>query len=179
MQINRPTAKWLSSFSTASLTVPVEIIPLRDCPELLPLLAEWHHREWRKYSPSSTLDKRHQRLQQHLNQDPFPETFVALQRGRLLGSASLVFYHFGPHTPREPWLSNVYVRETERCRGIGSALVTHAENYVARQGFEAIKLFTVDKSAFYKRRGWVPERKARMSGYEVDIMGLALGKGDG
>ncbi len=156
----------------------LEIRPLCDHPQLLPQLARWHHSEWRKYSPSSSLDKRLRRLQRHLNDDPIPQTFVALDQGQLLGSASLVCYQFGPKVVLEPWLSNVFVVENARREGVGNALVAHAEAYAARQGFTVMKLFTADKKAFYLRRGWIEERKARMSGYEVDILSLSLEPGD-
>jgi len=151
-----------------------EIQPLQCCSRFLPQLAAWHHEQWRRYSPASSLAKRQRRLREHLSPDPFPHTFVGLCDGELIGSASLVFYHFGPHSPRVPWLTNVYVHPPWRGRGFGDALVARAESYVADQGFAILNLFTYDKKAFYQRRGWQPERRARMSGYEVDIMQLAL-----
>lgn len=154
------------------------IHPLQSLPQLLPDLAAWHHEQWRRYSPGSSLSKRQRRLREHLSPDPIPQTFVGLCEGDLIGSASLVFYHFGPHSPRLPWLTNVYVHPPWRGQGFGDALVAHAESYVANHGFEMLKLFTVDKKAFYVRRGWQLERQARMSGYEVDIMHLTLSPRD-
>lgn len=153
------------------------IHPLQDFPQHVSPLVQWHHGEWRKYSPSASLEKRQRRLQQHLCDDPIPQTFIALLDGELVGSASVVFYHFGPKVELIPWLTNVYVAESLRDLGFGSCLVEHAERYVAEQGFASMRLFTVNKKGFYLRRGWTAERKARMSGYEVDIMGLSFLEG--
>lgn len=49
----------------------------------------------------------------------------------------------------------MYVVETSRHRGIGTALVEYAESEARRLGIETLYLHTPDKETFYTKRGWV------------------------
>lgn len=159
----------------------LSICSLKDCPQYLDQLVRWHHNEWQMLSPSASLEKRKQKLRQHLEAYPIPQTFVAtltapdtVTSQTLVGSASLVRYRFSRSAESPPWLTNVYVAEEFRGRGFGGQLVDWVENFAADKGFADLYLFTRDRKDFYLSRGWSLERRARLSGYDVDIMRRCL-----
>src|SRR5262245_34367724 len=56
-----------------------------------------------------------------------PTTFVAVDDGAVLGTASLIDANPGAPMHFGPWLSSVYVPDSERGRGICSALLRRVE----------------------------------------------------
>ena len=51
-------------------------------------------------------------------------------------------------------LRSLAVPSPERGSGIGAALVSHAEQYAARQGVDTIYLLTTTAAEFFERRGY-------------------------
>ncbi len=139
---------------------------LADYPEHLPQLAEWHHAEWSKYNPGDTVEKRVERMQEHLGKRQIPTTFVALEGDALMGSACILAQdmHDGC-TDLTPWLASVYVSPDFRKRGVGSALVTRVEQEARDIGITTLYLYTPDRESLYARLGWaVRERREYMGG---------------
>ena len=67
------------------------IVPLQDCPQVLPALAEWHHAEWSYLNPALSLEASVEKMQAYLNADTIPNTWVMLDaQGQQLGSEAIV-----------------------------------------------------------------------------------------
>ncbi|MBS0286697.1 MAG: GNAT family N-acetyltransferase [Proteobacteria bacterium] len=67
----------------------IDIAYLKDCPQHLPLIAQWIFNEWGHYNPVSSLDRAKSKLNEHLNKDSLPITFVALENNQPVGTCSL------------------------------------------------------------------------------------------
>ena len=144
---------------------------LADYPEHLPQLAEWHHAEWGKYNPVVTVEKRMERMQEHLAKRQVPTTFIALDGYELMGSASILAQdmHDGG-TDLTPWLASVYVSPDFRERGAGSALVNRVEEEARALGVETLYLYTPDRESLYARLGWAVRERREYMGIPVVIM---------
>lgn len=149
-------------------------------PELLGQVAAWHHRECLRQGLQTTLAKRKERLQKHLCADhPIPQTWLALDAGRLIGCISLVSYHLKssetPSPGAEPlWLSNLYVEPAFRRRGVGSDLIRFTEAYARRVGECELWLMASEYTDFYRTRGWQLVRRARVARRSVNVMRRVL-----
>lgn len=83
-----------------------------------------------------------------------PTTFVAVDDGRVVGTASLVAS--GAHAPAEhaPWLTAVFVPPGERGRGVCAALIRRARVEASALGFAKLYFETQEPSDPYERLGW-------------------------
>lgn len=135
----------------------------------LDTIALWHHEHCLSRGLTSSLDRRTEQLHRHLTSDAIPVTLIARTGTKVLGSVSLVRYKASAGGGKRLWLSNLYVPESLRGRGLGSVLVDKACRYAHEQGETEIWLFTDNQQAFYQKRGWQPGGEARVSQSDVDI----------
>ena len=151
-----------------------DVLPLRERPGCIEQLAGWHFAQWGLTNPASTIERRIERLRGHLLPGRVPQTFVAVDGERLLGSASLVSADLASREDLSPWLASVYVDAPFRNRGIGSALVTRVAQEARSLGFPNLYLFTPDRAAFYAGLGWQAVELADWHGTQVTVMELPL-----
>lgn len=151
------------------------IKPLEYLPEHSGQVAIWHHQECERQGLRSSLALRRQRLELHLQQRTLPKTLVAQLAGEPAGCVSLVRYALGQSDAASPlWLANLFVVETLRNRGIGSALIDAAILYARQLAFTELWLSASDYTAFYQKRGWRIVRKTRLGGRQVNIMTISM-----
>lgn len=151
----------------------MEIVDLKEKPEHLPLLAEWHHKEWSDFNPGETVEQRMERMQAYLNESFVPSTFIA-KDGALLGSAAIVAHDMETKPGLSPWLASVFVAREYRGKGLGVRLVLHVMNEAKSQGIDTLYLFTPDKVTFYQKLGWKIMTREQYRGQEVTIMKIEL-----
>jgi GNAT superfamily N-acetyltransferase len=85
---------------------------------------------------------------------PERSTFVFVQNGQALGTATLDFEDLPPRDNLTPWLASVYVSPEFRARGLGTLLIEAVEKEAREKGFQQIYLHTSDRADFYAKRGW-------------------------
>jgi GNAT superfamily N-acetyltransferase len=152
----------------------IEILPLSDRRGCIEQLAQWQFAQWGPFNPANTIDRRIDRLHGHLESGRVPQTFVAFDGERLLGSASIVAADLPSRDDLSPWLASVYVDPPFRNRGIGAALVKRVAQEARALGFPTIYLFTPDRAAFYANLGWQTVELADWNGLQVTVMELPL-----
>jgi len=146
-----------------------KILNLRDKPELLEALAQWHQGEWSQLNPGETLEQRIIRMQPFLNDKLIPSTYIAFD-DRLYGSAAIVENDMDNRPDLSPWLASVFVIPEYRDQGIGSALVRHVMQLAQQGNIEKLYLYTLDREALYHKLGWRRFDKENYYGHEVAIM---------
>lgn len=146
---------------------------LADHPDLIPVLAEWHHHQWSYLSQSTTLEQRIARLRQH-GRRQLPTSFVALLDGQPVGSAALIPNDMTDQDRFSPWLANVYVVPHQRRHGIGAALVQRVAEEARALGFRRLYLYTEDQERFYAGLGWEVVDRRHYRGYLMTVMALQL-----
>jgi predicted N-acetyltransferase YhbS len=152
----------------------MEIRDLADCPEHLPVLAEWHHSEWGGIVSGGTLEWFRERLRTHLNHDTLPVALVALEGDAPIGTVNLRAADMPSRPELTPWLGGMYVRGDMRGRGIGEALVRACEQRAREMGFREMYLFATDRAEWYARLGWTSLGPAEHHGVHCVLMRTEL-----
>lgn len=154
---------------------------LKEAPEYLAQLAQWHHAEWTHLNPGLTLQERMEEMQDHLNADSVPTTFVAHkvsdatdQSPILLGSASVIANDMDTKPELRPWLASVYVDVEQRKQGVGGALVKQVMAFAKANGVKDLYLFTPDQKHFYQNLGWQVIEETDYRGEAVTVMSASL-----
>lgn len=148
------------------------ILNLKDKPEHLLPLAQWHHAEWSYLNPLRSFDQRVQEMQEDLEGKVIPTTFVAEDAGELLGSACILADDMSSHPELTPWLASVYVNEIHRGKGIGSTLVKRVMQHARENGVKRLYLYTPDQEQMYARLGWQLYSREPYNGTPVTIMAI-------
>lgn len=143
---------------------------LKDHRDFIPTLAAWHHAQWSELNPQKTIEMRIAALERHLEGGPLPVTFIAVEDGRPVGSASLVERDLATHAHLAPWLASVYVASEHRRRGIGGQLVRRVVEEAARLAVERLYLFTLDQEPFYTELGWSLLERNHFQGHAIAVM---------
>ena len=165
----------------------IEIVDVCNFPEMVPLVAQWHHQEWAHLNPGQSLSDRIEKMAAYLDQsapcaktqDEFPSSsrfvpklFVAFNaEARPIGTAALDLQDMDDQPMLSPWLASVYVVPEMRRQGIASTLIAHAVNFAAsKMGVEQLYLFTPNQRAFYEGLGWSHLQHLSYYGEDVDLM---------
>ena len=148
----------------------MQIELLADRSEFIPLLAEWHHREFGYLRPGFSIANRVAMLRERSGRDALPITFVASSGEELLGSAMLIAHDMDTHPEHSPWLAGVFVSPSHRRHGIGRALSEHVVREAARLGLATLYLYTPSAQDFYSRLGWSILERTRYRDTDVTIM---------
>lgn len=150
----------------------MDIIDLRSAPEHLPTLARWHHEEWGYLNPGETLADRIDKMRAYLGEATIPTLLIAVENDKVLGSAALIAADMDNKPELSPWLANVFVRNDQRGRGLGSALVKAIMALAASSQWPHLYLFTPDQEVFYSKLGWKPLSKEVYRDTPITIMQL-------
>jgi predicted N-acetyltransferase YhbS len=124
----------------------MEIINLSRCPEHTDTVARWIFAEWADRS-ELTLDE----VLRHLADQPTrPPTLLAVDGERVLGVLGFRRVKYRGREPAVLFINSLFVAESSRNRGIGSALVSEA---LRRVGPEDAALYVyTDIRAWYESR---------------------------
>lgn len=143
---------------------------LADHPELVPTVARWWFDEWPK--PGARLEDLVQRLTANLHKDAIPAQIIALDAGRVVGSAVLKQHELAERYPElEHWLGSVYVCETARGKGVASALCARVIDLALAFGLPALHLQTQDTTGgLYARLGWQTITRITSDGRDTLVM---------
>lgn len=116
-------------------------------------IVEWSYNWWGHPSGKSEEEVRCI-LENSLNSERLPQTFVAIEDGESLGMYQLSMHDDLSSRPDiYPWLINVYVDEEARGRGVCAAMMrTVAENARAA-GLSELFLYT-KHIGLYEKYGW-------------------------
>jgi predicted N-acetyltransferase YhbS len=156
----------------------VVVRPLRERPQWIPLLADWHYAELGAlFGADLSRALAEQELREHAAHAALPNTWVAERDGTLLGSVSVVLEdapalnHLGG-----PWLASLYVRPEARGEGIGRQLVHCAEDGARAAGCESLLLFTPRHADWYAALDWKTVLNMLLHQQPVAVMRRDLGR---
>jgi GNAT superfamily N-acetyltransferase len=130
----------------------VTLYYLRDVPEHTPAVAKWIFETFSHEFEEMKLEEWTALLEPTHNSDKV--TFVVVQDGQVVGTASLDNEDLPPRSDLTPWLASVYVVPEFRAKGLGQQLIEAVEHEAKARGFDKLYLHTTDRAAFYEKRGW-------------------------
>ncbi|MDN5279841.1 MAG: hypothetical protein PWR01_3806, partial [Clostridiales bacterium] len=145
----------------------IELKKIKDCPEHIPTICQWHHEEWAYLNPGRPFSNRLDEMQEHLEDKLVPNTYIACENGVPVGSASILVCDMDIRSHLEPWLASVYVLAEHRHKGIGRTLVQKIMDHARSGGIERFYLYTPDREHFYRHMGWKTIEKMTYHGADV------------
>ena len=126
-----------------------KIVSLTDCPELKEEMAEWFSEKW-GLPKSAYLESMEECLGE---QKPFPQWYIALEDGRIVGGSGVIENDFHDRKDLSPNVCAVYTEEDKRGEGIAGALLNYVCKDMKKRGIDTLYLIT-NHTSFYERYGW-------------------------
>jgi predicted N-acetyltransferase YhbS len=121
----------------------------------LPMLARWHYDQWGPLTGASSCEDHVGRLTEAAASRAVPSVLVAVSRGELLGSVSLLACDLPARPELTPWLAQLFVEPTRRSVGLGAAFVRAALQRAGHCGHRRVDLYTSGTLPdYYGRLGW-------------------------
>ena len=152
----------------------MEIIDIREEPELIDILSEYHQKEWGHLCLGETLEGRKGRMRIFLKDEFIPTMYVAKKNGNPAGSVAIVENDMDTKPEIMPWMAFVYVFPEYRRQGLGSVLVKHIMGKTREKGIKKMYLFTETQENFYLKFGWQSISREKYHGSNVVIMDVDL-----
>lgn len=133
-------------------TANVAIAFLGEHISLIETVSGWLHQQW--FSGSATPGDVDRRLRQQTNRNRMPVSFVARIDGAAAGVASLMADCL-PTGEVKPFLTELFVAESFRRQGVGTALCQRVKLQAAEFGHSELFLYTRDTARFFRKQGWL------------------------
>jgi predicted N-acetyltransferase YhbS len=126
----------------------MQILPIADCEQHLDTAARWIWEEWKETSGLTLAQTRSQLTER----STCPPTLVAVVALELLGVIAFRRVKYRGREPLSLFINSLFVRPSDRGRGIGTALLSAA---LGRVGTEdpAVHVYTGVR-AWYEARGF-------------------------
>lgn len=118
---------------------------LKNCPQVIPILAQWLYEEWHCYDIFLTKEKLIHSFITRLNNDRIPITFVALKNDKPVGTISLkknIDPEFSDFPKNSVWMGSLQVVLEERNQGFGQELLKFATTIAKYLGYEKLYFYT-------------------------------------
>ena len=148
----------------------METINIRQQPDSIHQIAQWHFDEWHELYPHKTLDDFAQDLQESLSGADIPQTWLLMDGDEICGTASVLKHDMTINTNLSPWLANIFIKQEKRGSGLGKYIVQHVMDEIKALGYRDIYLFTEDQHSFYEKFGWTVLKRELYEGKSVVIM---------
>jgi len=143
---------------------------IADHLHFVPLIAQWHWKEWGHLDPGGSLASWTEGLMKRSNRDAVPTTLVALTGDRLVGSVTLVEHDMNTRRDLSPWLAGLYVHADDRGKGAGRSLTKAATEKARALMIPTLYLYTRTAGDLYRRLGWSDVCVEHYEGRDVTIM---------
>ena len=153
----------------------VRLVAVSERPDLAPLVAAWRVAAFSHLGTGTVEEATAEILARPVGLE---ETFVLLEGGRPVGTASFVREDMEARPDLTPWIASVFVEPAARGRGHASMLVQHVEAFARAAGVPSLWLYTPDAEAFYLRLGWERVGTEQEKGYAVVLMRRRLSEPD-
>lgn len=127
----------------------MEILKIRENPELAEKAAQWFHSKWR--IPLSAYEESIADCLK--NEKSVPQWYVAMQDGEIVGGLGVIENDFHERKDLAPNVCAVYVEKPHRCKGIAGKLLNYVCEDMKSFGIDTLYLLT-DHTSFYERYGW-------------------------
>ncbi|MBU9814793.1 GNAT family N-acetyltransferase [Rahnella sp. C60] len=128
----------------------MKIINLNERPEFQDAVTDWL---WRAFGSENSREFFASVVRSSLSGADLPQTFIALDEGRLAGTVGLWRCDLISRQDLTPWLAALYVDKHFRSRGLGQQLQQFVLEQSRRSGFGELYLYA-DFTGYYERFGW-------------------------
>jgi GNAT superfamily N-acetyltransferase len=154
------------------MNITIEYI--NDHPEAIKTIAKWHYDQWHNILPNFTLDKYAEYLPSHYQRGGIPTLFVAIDDGKVIGTAALDDDDMDTHPGLTPWIASLYVDAKYRKKGVGETLIRRVIEEARSAEVKKLYLFTPDREYYLARFGWRTLFKENYYGEMESVMVLDI-----
>lgn len=128
----------------------MNIIKLREKPELKQAAANWFHEKW-GIPLEAYLESMTQCLE---GPAPVPQWYIIMEQERIIAGLGVIENDFHDRKDLAPNVCAVYVEEDWRCRGIAGEMLDFVCMDMEALGFSTLYLVT-DHTSFYEQYGFL------------------------
>lgn len=144
---------------------------LANWPDLVPVIAGWFLAHWADFYRDQTREQVEQSFLSRLKTNSIPLALVALDdEDHVVGTVSLLEESIPSHRHWGPWLGGLYVDETLRGQGVGSALVKRAVEVAGEIGIGKIYTAIHKSEDLYEALGWSVIERSTHDGKPITIL---------
>ena len=97
----------------------MRVINLSELPACIDDICQWHFDEWGKFYPEKTIKDFRRELEESFNDPNIPSTWLLIESGDVLGTASILEHDMTTNKLLSPWLANVFIHPDRRGEGLG------------------------------------------------------------
>lgn len=127
----------------------MEILKIREHPELAERAAQWFHAKWG--IPKSAYEES---IGDCLNSGKsVPQWYLAMENGEIVGGLGVIENDFHERKDLAPNVCAVYTEKAQRGKGIAGKLLNFVCADMEKLGVDTLYLLT-DHTSFYERYGW-------------------------
>jgi ribosomal protein S18 acetylase RimI-like enzyme len=153
----------------------ISISRLRDVPQFLDAVIDQNFTSWGEIT---NLDRGEMEalFRTEMSGDDLPATFVAHRGERYAGCVSLrqktmgSIKHPDLYGTGSPWLSNMWVAQWARGRGVATKLTEELEAAATRAGTRRIYSSTAERNSLYHKMGYVTVKQKRFREFTVFLI---------
>lgn len=145
---------------TSQTSALTGIFDLQDAPQYAQEVVRQNFDQWGAFT-NLTLRGMAELFHTEHERGTLPITFIAVEAGRYAGCVSLRAVTMGAITHPEayldetPWLSNMWVAEFARGRGLASKLTQAVHNAARRLGYQTVYSSTQQPDSLYHKLGYI------------------------
>ncbi len=147
----------------------LEIVPLADHPEALPVLKQWFEDEWESYYGPTGPGNAEEDLLVYSSRSKLPIGVVAYLNGELCGMMALKEQSITTHSHLMPWAAAGLVVPQHRRKGIGAQLLLALEDIARDLGYARIYSGTSTAVSLLDRSHWRFMERIPYNGEDVSI----------
>ncbi|QYJ86221.1 GNAT family N-acetyltransferase [Shewanella mesophila] len=144
---------------------------LADNPNAACTIASWYYHQWGHLSADRTLETVQSSLSDYLNRDTLPLILMLCRGDEPLAVAQLRFQE-NPDYPKDShWLGGVYVKKSERGKGLGNKIIQLAIEKARTMNITTLYLQTESHNIkLYRQQGWQKIDAQDCHGTTISIM---------
>lgn len=128
----------------------MQIVPLYHSPQYADQVIDWL---WQAFGPEQPRAFFADIIHHSQTPGALPLTFIALDKGKLLGTVGLWRCDLISRQDLTPWLAALYIDEAARGKGLGGIMQEHVMGAAQQAGFDALYLYSACRD-YYERFGW-------------------------
>lgn len=153
---------------------------LKNCPNTIPLLADWEYEDWHGYDSSLTKERLIDGFYHCLNDSELPLVFVILRDSMPVGVISLNDEpepELSDLADGNPWGGSFHIIPDERNQGLGEAMAKTLILIAKELGYEKIHFYTSNSQVvhWYIKRGAKIIDTRAYRGHIITVMEYVLG----
>lgn len=152
----------------------IRIVTTAGRPDLIPAVSAWLWEEWARQKGRTVQQVAARMASRQAAVGP-EQTFVVLEDGVPVATASLVHHDLDPRPELTPWLASVYVDPPFRGRGHAERLVRVVEDAARAGGVPRLWLHSEHAAGLYAKLGWIADGPEVDHGHSVTLMHKDLG----